>query len=452
MLVLRGDRSCKQLFVDKLLGHPQRRIGAATQGSSPVAILPAFASTCLQPLTSPADSRQTWLQAYQSVRQHSQQLTEGLSAEDQSLQSMPEASPSKWHLAHTTWFFETLVLQAHAPGYQAVDSRWARLFNSYYESLGPRHPRPQRGLLSRPSLAEVWQYRLQVDDAMQRFITSAGAATWSAAADTLRLGLHHEQQHQELLLTDILHAFSLNPLRPAYAPVAERLPDTTSSPLRWLSMSGGPAQVGHEGSGSGSGFGFDNELVNCAEYADFIADGGYRRASLWLSDGWAEVQARGWQAPAYWLAKAGDGSHSEGYDQFTLHGVQALNPAAPVCHLSAYEAAAYAAWADARLPTEFEWEHAAAKQSGADSAPLRQLQGEAWQWTASAYAPYPGFRPLAGPAAEYNGKFMVNQLVLRGSSLATPPGHARLSYRNFFPPAARWQFSGLRLARDGASA
>ena len=192
--------------------------------------------------------------------------------------------------------------------------------------------------------------------------------------------------------------------------------------------------------------------MNCAEYADFIADGGYHRASLWLSDGWAEVQARGWQAPAYWLAKAGDGSHSEGYDQFTLHGVQALNPAAPVCHLSAYEAAAYAAWADARLPTEFEWEHAAAKQSGADSAPLRQLQGEAWQWTASAYAPYPGFRPLAGPAAEYNGKFMVNQLVLRGSSLATPPGHARLSYRNFFPPAARWQFSGLRLARDGASA
>ena len=425
-----------------------------------VAILPAFVSTGPQTLTSSVDSRQTWLQAYQSVRQHSQQLTEGLSAEDQSLQSMPEASPSKWHLAHTTWFFETLVLQAHAPGYQPVDSRWARLFNSYYESLGPRHPRPQRGLLSRPSLAEVWQYRRQVDDAMQGFINSAGAAEWSAAADTLRLGLHHEQQHQELLLTDILHAFSLNPLRPAYAPAPDRLPDTTCTPLRWWSMAGGPVQVGHDG----SGFGFDNELprhtcwlapcalasrlVTCAEYAEFIADGGYRQASLWLSDGWAEVQARGWQAPAYWLAKAADGSHGEGYDQFTLHGVLALDLTAPVCHLSAYEAAAYAAWAGARLPTEFEWEHAAAQQSGDGSALLQQLHGEAWQWTASSYTPYPGFRPLAGPAAEYNGKFMVNQLVLRGSSLATPPGHARLSYRNFFPPAARWQFSGLRLARD----
>ena len=412
------------------------------------------------------------------MRQHSKQLTQGLSAEDQSLQSMPEASPSKWHLAHTTWFFETLVLQAHAPGYRPVDARWARLFNSYYESLGPRHPRPQRGLLSRPSLAEIWQYRQQVDDAMQRFITSAGTAAWAAAADTLRLGLNHEQQHQELLLTDILHAFSLNPLRPAYAPAPEAVADTTHAPLRWLSAPGGPVQIGHEG----AGFGFDNEgprhtcwlapyalasrLVSCAEYTDFIADGGYRRASLWLSEGWAEVQARGWQAPAYWLAKAADGSAREGHEQFTLHGVLPLNPAAPVCHLSGYEAAAYAAWADARLPTEFEWDHAAAQQAAtaaslgqpglvtapcADAAPLQQLQGQVWQWTASAYAPYPGFRPLAGPAAEYNGKFMVNQLVLRGSSLATPPGHARLSYRNFFPPAARWQFSGLRLARDGAS-
>ena len=422
-----------------------------------------FVPTCPSPLTTlPIDDRPAWQAAYQAVRSHSLQCSAGLSAEDQALQSMPDASPTKWHLAHTTWFFETLVLQAHAPGYRPVDARWALLFNSYYESLGPRHPRPQRGLLSRPSLDQVLAYRGQVDDAMRRFIAEAGEAAWRAAAATLELGLHHEQQHQELLLTDILHAFSLNPLRPAVSPLpaSPRSAPSPSPALRWLALGGHAVQVGHRG----EGFGFDNEgprhtqwlarcelasrLVNCAEYAEFIADGGYRRPQLWLSDGWAELQRQGWQAPAYWLARADDGSDADGFEQFTLHGVQPLDPAAPVCHLSGYEAAAYAAWAGARLPTEFDWEFGAEQHGHA----LQQLQGEVWQWTASAYAPYPGFRPLPGPAAEYNGKFMVNQLVLRGSSLATPPGHARLSYRNFFPPAARWQFSGLRLARDGASA
>ena len=408
------------------------------------------------------------------MRSQSRQRCAGLSAEDLALQSMPDASPGKWHLAHTTWFFETLLLQAHAPDYRALDARWAALFNSYYESLGPRHPRPQRGLLSRPTLDEVWAYRERVDAAVQDFIAEADEARWRAAIGTLELGLQHEQQHQELMLTDILHAFSLNPLQPAINTTttgpALRPDPAATTPQRWLALDGGAVQVGHDG----NGFGFDNEqprhtqwlapyalatrLVTNADFAEFMADGGYRRPALWLSDGWAEVQARGWQAPAYWLPIS-QGAHAAhaiqgtrnaaglgGFEQFTLQGLQPLDAAAPVCHLSGYEAAAYAAWAGARLPTEFEWEHAALQHPDA----LAQLQGSVWQWTASAYAPYPGFRPLPGPAAEYNGKFMVNQLVLRGSSFATPAGHARLSYRNFFAPAARWQFSGLRLAHDGA--
>ncbi|CAM3912315.1 ergothioneine biosynthesis protein EgtB [Roseateles saccharophilus] len=368
-------------------------------------------------------------------------LAAPLSNEDAQLQSMPDASPAKWHLAHTSWFFEALVLQPHLPGYCVFDERWPRLFNSYYESLGPRHARPQRGLLSRPSLDEVKGYRRHVDAALADLLPFAS----DAARALIELGCHHEQQHQELLLTDILHAFSCNPLLPAYQP---QRPEPARAPAQaWLKHPGGVIDIGH----TGAGFAFDNEgprhrvlleafeisnrLVTCGEYADFVAAGGYREPLLWLSDGWATVQAQGWQRPLYWQQ---DGS------VFGLHGVQALDPDAPVTQLSFYEACAFAEWAGARLPTEFEWEAASILpgfEQAADPA------WGAWQWTRSDYAPYPGFKPAAGAVGEYNGKFMVGQQVLRGGSLATPAGHARPSYRNFFPPAARWQFSGLRLAR-----
>jgi ergothioneine biosynthesis protein EgtB len=400
-----------------------------------------------------AAARQQAAARYRAVRAHTLALAAPLSAEDQALQSMPDASPAKWHQAHTSWFFEALLLRPLLPGYAAFDERFFYLFNSYYEALGPRHPRPQRGLLSRPSLDEVRAYRAHVDAAMLRLIEQADADSWARAAPLLELGLQHEQQHQELLLTDILHAFSCNPLLPSYADTAPEAPD--GGTLRWLAHAGGAAQIGHEG----PGFAFDNEgpchtvllapfemasrLVNQGEYLDFIQDGGYRRPELWLSDGWARVQAEGWQAPAYWLAPDDPRRPAGHWQRLGLRGVQPLRREAPVLGLSFYEAAAYAEWAGARLPSEFEWELAARELIG-----LEQLYDAAWQWTRSAYHPYPGFKPLAGAAAEYNGKFMVGQLVLRGASLATPRGHARPSYRNFFPPAARWQFSGLRLARD----
>ncbi|MDR2297245.1 MAG: ergothioneine biosynthesis protein EgtB [Comamonas sp.] len=372
------------------------------------------------------------------TRARSLALAAPLSDEDAQLQSMPDASPAKWHLAHTTWFFETLVLQPHLPDYCVFDELWPRLFNSYYESLGPRHARPQRGLLSRPGLAEVKAYRQHVDTALADLLPFAP----NEARTLIELGCHHEQQHQELLLTDILHAFSCNPLLPAYQ---SSRPEPARAPSQaWLKHVGGIVDIGH----GGPGFAFDNEgprhrallepfeianrLVTCGEFADFIASGGYREPLLWLSDGWAAVQAQGWQRPTYWQE---DGS------VFGLQGVQPLDPDAPVMQLSFYEACAYAEWAGARLPTEFEWEAASALTD------FEQADDQAWQWTRSSYAPYPGFRPGAGAVKEYNGKFMVGQQVLRGGSLATPPGHARPSYRNFFPPAARWQFSGLRLAR-----
>lgn len=380
-----------------------------------------------------------------ATRAQSLALAAPLSDEDAQLQSMPDASPAKWHLAHTTWFFETLVLLPYLPDYEVFDERWPRLFNSYYESLGPRHARPQRGLLSRPSLDEVKAYRAHVDAALADLLPQLKNSAADEARRLIELGCHHEQQHQELLLTDILHAFSCNPLLPAYdasAPQKAIAPDQV-----WLKHAGGIVDVGH----GGDGFAFDNEgprhqalvtpfeisnrLVTCGEYADFIASGGYREPLLWLSDGWATVQAQGWQRPAYWQE---DGS------VFGLHGVQPLDPDAPVMQLSFYEACAFAEWAGARLPTEFEWEAASALQGFQQAAD--QAWG-AWQWTRSSYAPYPGFKPAAGAVGEYNGKFMVGQQVLRGGSLATPTGHARPSYRNFFPPAARWQFSGLRLAR-----
>jgi ergothioneine biosynthesis protein EgtB len=357
---------------------------------------------------------------------------------------MPDASPSKWHLAHTTWFFETLVLQPHLAGYAVHDPRYASLFNSYYESLGPRHPRPQRGMLTRPSLQEVKAYRQAVDAAMSQLLTERRAEQPDALLALIELGLQHEQQHQELLLTDALHLMSQSPLRPAVLTGAR--PEAAAPAGGWTEHAGGAVDIGH----AGSEFAFDNEtprhrvwlepyalaqgLVTQGEYQAFVDDGGYRRASLWLSEGWQAVQSQVWQAPLYWL---------EGGLEFTLWGAQPRRAEQPVRHLSFFEAAAYAEWAGARLPTEFEWEAAV---SGPTSP--AQAFGEVWQWTRSSYDPYPRFRPWAGVAAEYNGKFMVGQIVLRGSSLATPPGHARATYRNFFPPATRWQFSGLRLARD----
>jgi ergothioneine biosynthesis protein EgtB len=394
----------------------------------------------------PDPYRQSLSSQYAAVRAHSRALVQPLSAEDQCVQAMPDASPTKWHLAHTTWFFETLVLQPYMPGYCSVDPRYAYLFNSYYESLGPRHARPERGLLTRPSLDAVLAYRDAVDSALQAFLHSADAATLALAEPAIVLGLHHEQQHQELMLTDILALFSRNPMLPVYQVLSSALALAQPSNLQWHFAAGGRVAVGH----AGEGFAFDNETprhdvllrpyrlakrpVSCGEYLQFIQDGGYRAPRWWLSEGWAQVQREGWCAPLYWRdVSAKPAQH------FTLFGLQPLDWHAPVCHLSFFEAQAYSAWAGARLPTEFEWEAA--------SGGLEQL-GQVWEWTRSSYDPYPGFRPLSGIASEYNGKFMVGQMVLRGGSRATPQGHCRNTYRNFFPPATRWQFAGLRLAQD----
>ncbi|MFN0038740.1 MAG: ergothioneine biosynthesis protein EgtB [Burkholderiales bacterium] len=414
-------------------------------------------------------SRDHLRRQFADVRAHSQSLSGMLSVEDHGLQSMPDASPAKWHLAHTSWFFEALILCAHIPRYKVFDPRFFELFNSYYESLGPRHPRPQRGLLSRPDLAEVQAYRRHVNHQIEQFLENAEGSVFDRAAPLITLGLQHEQQHQELLLTDIKHAFSCNPLLPALNPIT-LVSNAAAPPQRWIDVPGGMVDVGH----AGDGFAFDNETprhrvwlesfrlaarpVCVGEYLEFMQEGGYRRPELWLSDGWSCVQTLKWEAPLYWRKES-----PEDYRLFTLHGSCALDANAPVCHLSYYEAAAFATWAGARLPTEFEWEHAAAtaspvhrhelhhlhpQQTTQTGAGFQALFGEVWEWTQSAYAPYPGFRPWSGAVAEYNGKFMINQMVLRGGSCVTPPGHLRRSYRNFFPPAARWQFSGVRLARD----
>jgi ergothioneine biosynthesis protein EgtB len=410
--------------------------------------MPPTMTSQLPPIT----DRAALLRRLLAVREQTLALAAPLSAEDQCVQAMPDASPTKWHLAHTTWFFEAMVLGPLAPGYRPFDARYSQLFNSYYEALGPRHPRPQRGLLTRPSVAEVGAYRDAVDAALARFVEQADDDTWAVAAPLLVLGLNHEQQHQELLLTDVLYLLSLNPLRPAYTTVPHSPPPAAAGEGGWLERPAGLVDIGH----GGGGFHFDNEtprhpvwlqahalsrrLVTNAEFAAFIADGGYRKPGLWLSEGWAAVQALGWHAPLYWTLDGGTP-----VSEFTLNGELPWQPSEAVRHISFFEAAAYAEWAGARLPTEFEWEAAAT----GDSAPLLQQQtGTVWQWTRSSYDPYPGFRPPAGAVGEYNGKFMVGQIVLRGGSLATPPGHSRPSYRNFFPPAARWQFSGLRLAAD----
>ncbi len=407
------------------------------------------------------------LQRYRAVREASTRLTAPLSAEDAALQSMPDASPVKWHLGHTTWFFETFVLERE-PDHVPFDPAFRMLFNSYYNAVGERHPRPQRGLLSRPSLPEVLAYRAHVDRRMQGLL--AGGVSDGALAALIELGIAHEQQHQELILTDLKHLLSCNPLEPVYA---RQWPLTTVRPRtpRWIPCAGGLVEIGHEG----PGFAFDNELprhrvylepfelashpVTNGEWLAFIADGGYRRPELWLSLGWDTVQARGFDAPLYWRR---DGAT---FTTFTLHGRAEVDRNAPVTHVSYFEADAYARWAHARLPTEAEWECVAGgvaivgnfQESGAFH-PLAatvdspagvpgQLYGDVWEWTRSAYEPYPGFAAAPGAVGEYNGKFMCNQFVLRGGSCATPQSHVRSSYRNFFPPEARWQFSGVRLAR-----
>ncbi len=399
-----------------------------------------------------------------ATRSLTESLASPLSAEDQTVQSMPDVSPTKWHRAHTTWFFETFLLLAHLKGYRPFHPDFGYLFNSYYEGVGARYPRSDRGLLSRPGVEEIGEYRAHVDEAMTAFLDSP---TSEATAALVELGIQHEQQHQELLLMDIKHVLSLNPLGPAYDAVRMPAPTDAGAPT-WTEHPAGIYEIGH----SGRGFCFDNELprhrtylgafavadqvTTCGEWLAFIDDGGYQRPELWLSDGWAAVQSEGWECPLYWSRPEGD------WHEFTLGGPTPVNPAQPVCHLSYYEADAFARWAGGRLPTEAEWELAAAGQEvqgqfldqtklhpapvptpSARSAPF----GNVWQWTSSAYSPYPGFEPAPGAVGEYNGKFMVNQYVLRGGSCVTPPDHIRASYRNFFPPSARWAFSGLRLAR-----
>ncbi len=387
--------------------------------------------------------------AYRAVRAHTEMLAARLSPEDQCVQSMPDASPAKWHRAHTTWFFETFVALPNVPGYQPHDPRFGFLFNSYYETVGARHPRPARGLLTRPSADEVGAYRQAVDAAILGWI---GAAP-PEAAKLVELGLQHEQQHQELLLTDMLHAFSQSPLLPPVIPGWQE-PHPASGPTRFVSLAGGIGAIGHR---AADGFCFDNEmprhrvllapcqlatrLVRNREFQAFMDDGGYRQPTLWMADGWDDVRREGWSAPMYWRRQADDAP----WQQMTPGGLQDLDPDAPVRHVSWYEADAFARWDGSRLPTEAELETGHAL-SGADA--LAELTGHVWQWTNSAYLPYPGFRAPPGAVGEYNGKFMINSMVLRGGSMATPPGHTRQSYRNFFHPSKQWQFTGLRLARD----
>ncbi|MEX0715932.1 MAG: ergothioneine biosynthesis protein EgtB [Planctomycetaceae bacterium] len=432
---------------------------------------------------------------YRAVRTMTQRLCAPLAPEDRVVQSMPDASPVNWHLAHTTWFFEQFVLTAAFDGYRPFRPEFGFLFNSYYNAVGERHPRPRRGMLTRPTAVEIGEYRSAVDRAMEELFARESTAELAAIID---IGLHHEQQHQELLLTDVKHLFAQNPLRPAYRPIGRSGSDDTEatssskfrgnggpgvSPLEWIDFDGGIHAIGHDG----RGFAYDNEsprhdvllrpfrlasrLVTCGEYLKFIEDDGYARPESWLSDGWDAVRDEGWRAPLYW--ERGDDRRDRTGDWriFTLAGMRDLDPHEPVCHVSFYEADAFARWSNARLPTEAEWEVAATTASfagnfvederfhprspgdvgsAADRRSVRpgQLFGDCWEWTASPYVAYPGYRPPAGALGEYNGKFMCNQMVLRGGSCATSRTHIRPTYRNFFPPPARWQFTGIRLAED----
>jgi ergothioneine biosynthesis protein EgtB len=393
----------------------------------------------------PDDPRAVWRDAFRAVRTETERRAALLSPEDQVVQSMPDTSPTKWHRAHTTWFLEQFLLAPRLAGYRVFDQRFAYLFNSYYVAAGPRHARPRRGLLTRPDCEDVAAFRAHVDEAVERLLAQVKDSEWAEVVRILEIGLHHEQQHQELLLTDILHAFAQNPVAPAYDP-DWRPPHARLAPGAVVDLPPGLHTIGFEG----QGYCFDNEgpahqvylqparigrgLVTNAQWLEFMADGGYATPSLWLSDGWTTLEAEGWTAPGYW--REVDGT----WLSFTLGGLRLLDPNAPVCHVSYYEADAFARWAGKHLPTEAEWEVAAR------ASLLEDAFGIVWQWTRSAYAPYPGFRAADGALGEYNGKFMINQMVLRGSSHATPGGHARTSYRNFFYPPARWQFSGLRLS------
>ncbi|MGH9129813.1 MAG: ergothioneine biosynthesis protein EgtB [Acidimicrobiales bacterium] len=407
---------------------------------------------------------------YLAMRGLTEELAKPLGPEDQTVQSMPDASPTKWHRAHTTWFFETFILNNHCPAYKMLDPAYTYLFNSYYEAVGARHPRPGRGLLTRPGIEEVARYRSHVDQAMLDLLDGGPLAGEVAAL--AELGTNHEQQHQELLLMDIKHLLSCNPLHPAYRSLSGPGATGAAPPPSWVGHPGGPVEVGH----AGSGFAFDNESprhlvqltpfvvasqpVTNGEWLCFIEDGGYQRPELWLSDGWATVQAQGWEAPQYW-SRDPDCGAGGGWQAFTLGGQRRVHPSEAVCHVSYYEADAFARWAGARLPTEAEWETIAAGRPDSGgfldldvchprpvSPAQHSLIGDVWQWTASSYAPYPGFQAAPGAVGEYNGKFMVSQYVLRGASCLTPPGHARVTYRNFFPPWARWCVSGVRLAQD----
>jgi ergothioneine biosynthesis protein EgtB len=415
--------------------------------------------------------REALVRRYHQVRQFTNRLCQHLMTEDYVIQAMPDVSPPKWHLAHTSWFFETFILALASPGYRSPHASYAYLFNSYYVAAGERHCRPKRGLLSRPTVEEVYRYRAYVDQHMTAFLEGLHGETLERWSSVVELGLHHEQQHQELLLTDVKYNFACNPLRPAYVSLDIPTPVPTLGPLRWVSFLEGVCWIGHDG----QGFAFDNEfprhrsfverfelasrLVTNGEYLAFIDDGGYERPELWLSMGWDTVQREGWQAPLYWEQR--DGS----WWMMTLAGMRPVSEAEPVCHVSYYEADAYARWADARLPTEAEWEVAAmplpirgnfvehqtfhpVPVSQIETAvPLVQIFGDVWEWTQSHYSPYPGYSASPGALGEYNGKFMANQFVLRGGSCATSVSHIRHTYRNFFPADARWQFMGIRLAR-----
>ncbi len=412
---------------------------------------------------------------FRAVRAMTEALAAHLTPEDQMVQSCAEASPVKWHLAHSTWFFETFVLREFQRGYRPFDEEFLWLFNSYYKTLGGHPEKRLRASFSRPSLDQVLAYREHVESSVLRLLEQGASVE---ALERIELGMHHEQQHQELIATDIKHAFWSNPLQPVYSFEPLRVNGMSDARSRWLPYGGGLVDMGHDG----DGFAFDNELsrhrvylepfriasklVTCAEYLEFMRDGGYRRPELWLSDGWDTIEAQGWRAPLYWHTDA-----ENTWSVFTLHGAVALDEllSSPVCHVSYYEADAYARWAGSRLPTEFEWEHAAASvpvagnflESGVlhpqpavagDSLQPVQMFGDVWEWTGSAYTAYPRYQPAAGALGEYNGKFMCSQMVLRGGSVATPVSHMRASYRNFFSPATRWQFSGIRLAADGETA